>query len=101
MAGKIWRLFRDSSGLYPLGVTRNLRNWMYRDVTDFLREHGFSFSKPLKGSHQEWRKPGENGEPDIIVEINISHSSYPVKTLKIFIRHSGINASEWITWAGS
>jgi hypothetical protein len=84
-----------------VGMTRNLRNWNYQNVTNFLRENGFSFSKPLKGSHQEWRKPGENGEPDIIVEVNFSHRSYPVKTLKIFIRHSEIDASEWIKWGGS
>ncbi len=80
---------------------RRLHNWTYREVTSFLKEHGFSFSKPLKGSHQEWKKAGENGNPDIIVEVNFTHRSYPVKTLKIFIQHSGIAASEWIKWAGS
>jgi hypothetical protein len=82
-------------------MARRLNNWTYRDITEFLKENGFTFFLPLKGSHESWIKLEENGEPDRIVEVNITHSSYPPKTLRIFIRHSGIARDEWIKWAGS
>ena len=79
---------------------RRLRNWTYRDVTDFLKENGFSFSHEMRGSHQAWtRKLEEGGE--IVVEINFTHKSYPPKTLKTMVRQSGICTEEWIKWAGS
>jgi hypothetical protein len=40
-------------------------------------------------------------EPDRIVEVNCTHSSYPPKTLRIFIRHSGIARDEWVKWTAS
>jgi hypothetical protein len=82
-------------------MVRRLHNWNYSDVTDFLRENGFSFFKELAGSHEAWIKLSENGEPDRIVEVNFTHGSYPVKTLKTMIRQSGIDQDEWITWGRS
>ena len=82
-------------------MTRRLRNWTYRDVTDFLREHGFSFFEELDGSHERWIKRGENDEPDRLVEVNFNKKSYNTKTLKAMIRPSGIDQDEWIKWAGS
>ena len=58
-------------------MVRRLHNWSYRDVKDFLKEIGFSFFEPLKGSHQTWIKLGDDGEPDRIVEINFRHDTSP------------------------
>src|ERR1035441_7838023 len=49
-------------------MTRRLRNWTYRDVTDFLREHGFRFFEELDGSHERWIKREEDDEPDRLLE---------------------------------
>lgn len=82
-------------------MTRRLRNWTYREITAFLKEHDFGFLKPLKGSHERWIKRGENGEADRTVEVNFTRATYPPKTLRTMIRQSGIEAKEWIKWAGS
>ena len=79
-------------------MPRRLRNWSYNEVTDFLSENGFSFLKELGGSHQAWVK---RGEPDRIVNVNFTHRSYPIKTLKTMIRQSGIDETEWRRWAES
>jgi hypothetical protein len=72
-------------------MPRRLRNWNYAEVTDFLKENGFSFHKELGGSHQAWIKRGENNDPDRRVEVNFAHSSYPILTLKNMIHQSGID----------
>lgn len=82
-------------------MTRRLYNWKYRDVIGFLKEYGFCFTKELAGSHEAWIKYGKNGEPDRRVEVNVTHGSYPIKTLKTMIRQSGIDQKDWIEWAGS
>lgn len=82
-------------------MTRRLYNWTYQDVTAFLKENGFSFFKELEGSHEAWIRFGENGGPDRIVEVNFSHRSYPLRTLKIMIRQSGLGQDEWIKWGSS
>jgi predicted RNA binding protein YcfA (HicA-like mRNA interferase family) len=89
-------------GTFTIGrMTRRLHNWMYREITAFLKENGFRFLEPLKGSHERWIKPGKKGEADKLVEVNFTHASYPLKTLKTMIRQSGIAEKEWIRWAGS
>jgi predicted RNA binding protein YcfA (HicA-like mRNA interferase family) len=82
-------------------MTRRLRNWTYREITAFLKENGFRFFEPLRGSHERWIRQGENREADKIVEVNFTRSTYPPKTLKTMIRQSGIAEKEWIKWAGS
>ena len=82
-------------------MTNRLYNWTYRDVTDFLKENGFGYCGPLKGSHESWVKLGDNGEPDRIVEVNFARRSYAPKTLKIMIRQSGIGQNEWSKWAST
>lgn len=82
-------------------MPRRLNNWNYRQVINFLKDNGFEFSKPLYGSHEAWVKGGKNGEPDRRVEVNFTHHSYPVGTLKTMIRQSGIDQKEWINRAGS
>jgi predicted RNA binding protein YcfA (HicA-like mRNA interferase family) len=95
----------DVYNIVMLGIIlwymRRLRNWTYRDVTVFLRTHGFSYQKPLKGSHQRWTKLGENGEPDRQVELHLPRNGYEPKTLKSMIRQSGVDVEEWLKWAGS
>ena len=82
-------------------MVRRRHNWTYRDVTGFLKAYGLDYFEALKGSHESWIKLNDNGEPDRIVEVNSTHGSYPVKTLKTMIRQSGISEDEWIKWAGS
>ena len=82
-------------------MSRRLHNWTYPNVTDFLKENGFIFLKPLKGSHQAWIKRGENGDPDRRVEVCLPRDSYLPKTIKAMIRQSGIDKEDWIKWSGS
>lgn len=81
---------------YAMGMARRLRNWTYREVTTFLKEHGFEFQQPLKGFHQGWVKSGETNEPGGRVEVHIPRDSYQPKTLKSMIRQSGIDEAEWL-----
>lgn len=76
-------------------MPNGVRNWSYRDVTDFLKERGFEYKENRKGSHEAW----VNFETNKIVEINIS-KAYPPKTLQTMIRQSGIEQKEWVKWAG-
>jgi hypothetical protein len=80
--GKFWRLWPVVFKTYATAMTRRLRNWTYRDVTTFLKEHGFEYQKALKGSHEAWFKPGRDGEPNRRVEVCIPRDSYQPKTLK-------------------
>jgi predicted RNA binding protein YcfA (HicA-like mRNA interferase family) len=82
-------------------MSRKLRNWNYRSATNFLKENGFSYQNPLKGSHQAWIKHGDNGEPDHRVEVSIPHNSYHPKTVRNMIRQSGIDKNIWFDWGGS
>jgi predicted RNA binding protein YcfA (HicA-like mRNA interferase family) len=82
-------------------MARRLHNWTYVDVTDLLRENGFTFFKEVGGSHQAWIKRGDGKTPDRIVGLHFTHSSYPLGSLKRIVRQSGINEDEWIEWAGS
>ncbi len=81
-------------------MPRNLYNWSYRDVTRFLKEHEFEFLESKRGSHELWRKLGENRIGERVVEVNFTHTSYPPKTLKTMIHQSGIAKEVWIKWAG-
>lgn len=81
-------------------MARRLHNWNYGNVTEFLKKNGFNFLKELAGSHEHWIKYAEGDAPDRIVEVNFTHRSYPVKTLKAMIRRSGIHQDKWIRWAG-
>jgi hypothetical protein len=82
-------------------MARRLHNWNYRDVTDFLKSRGFSFYKELGGSHQAWIKRECNGAPKKVVELNFTHRTYPLKTLKTMISQTGISEKEWILWTRS
>ena len=82
-------------------MTRRLFNWHYADVTEFLKEHGFEFYEPHRGSHERWAKFNDDGTIERVVEVNRSHKAYPSKTLKRMINQSGISQAEWIKWANS
>jgi predicted RNA binding protein YcfA (HicA-like mRNA interferase family) len=82
-------------------MTRNLRNWNYRDVTRFLKEKGFELSHAMKGSHQAWVKLDENNEPQTFVEVSINQKGYPPKTLRTMILQSEISEDEWLNWSRS
>jgi hypothetical protein len=84
-----------------VGMTRRLHNWSYDNVTDFLRENGFSFYKEVGGSHQAWIKRGEHEVPDRIVGMHFTSKSYLLGTMKRMIRESGIEQDVWIKWGNS
>ncbi len=77
-------------------MTKKLNNWSYRDVTDFLKENGFSFFENLKDNNQAWIKTGWIGEPQRIVELRFRRDTYPVSTLRRIIRQSGIQEGKWL-----
>ena len=93
--------FKKSGSPILEDMTKRLRNWNYNEVVDFLWERGFRVSKELGGSHQAWTKQGNDGKPEIRVEVRFAHKSYPIKTLKRMIYQSGIPESESIKWGGS
>ncbi len=76
-------------------MPRGIRNWQYKDIKQFLKEHDFVMDYQTSSSHEFWR----NG--DKVVNVNyISSGSYPPLTMKTMIRQSGIEESEWRSWAG-
>ena len=77
-------------------MPRSLLNWSYKDVTGFLRDHGFEFMENRKGSHEAWI----NKENQAIVDINFHGSKeFPPRTLETMIRQSKLDKKEWRTWA--
>jgi predicted RNA binding protein YcfA (HicA-like mRNA interferase family) len=82
-------------------MPRRLYNWSYRNVVDFLKENGFTFLKPLRGSHERWIRRDGNSTVNATVEVNITNRSYPVKTLKMMIRQSRIDEADWMKWGGA
>ena len=87
--------------LFWVDMTRGIFNWHYGDVTQFLKEHGFEFYEPLRGSHERWARFKEDRTIERIVEVNRSHTAYPPKTLKLMIKQSGVSQGDWIKWANS
>lgn len=75
-------------------MPKGLSNWKYKDVTKFLKDHGFSFYKQKEGSHEAWID--QNGQ---VVEVNYTKGSYPERTLETMIRQSGIPKKDWRKWA--
>ncbi len=78
-------------------MPRGLDNWTYRDIADFLRDHGFSFHEERKGSHEAWI----NAETNAIVELNFhgNNHAYPIRTIETMIRQSKIEKKRWRDWA--
>lgn len=67
-------------------------NWTYRDVTRFIREHGFVFHKQAEGSHEYW----VNEPTGKVVDINFrGRKAFRPKTLLTMIRQSGIDKKVW------
>jgi hypothetical protein len=87
--------------LILVGMTRRLHNWSYANVTDFLKENGFSFYKEVSGSHQAWIKRGNDEVPDRVVGMHFTSKSYLVDAMKRMIRDSGIDEDVWIKWGSS
>ena len=100
MSGDLRFLYRNLVPPYSSGMTRQLTNWSYQDVTAFLKEHGFSFFEQLKGSRQAWIKLQDDGEPDRIVELSSRTDQYSARTMRSIIRQSGIAEMDWIEWDG-
>jgi len=77
-------------------MPNGLSNWLERDVVDFLKENGFQFHEPRKGSHYAYINKTTNK----IVEISIPKDAYVPRTLETMIRQSGIDKKAWRKWAG-
>ena len=76
-------------------MARGLSNWSYKDVTAFLKEHGFEFLEYRKGSHEAWL----NRETSAVVEINVHGTkSFVERTLETMIRQSKIDKKVWRKW---
>jgi len=76
-------------------MPKGLSNWCFKDVTDFLTEHGFEFSEYRKGSHQAWI----NRDTMAVVELNFHGAkSFPMRTLETMIRQSRIDKKIWREW---
>jgi len=77
-------------------MPRGLLNWSYKDVTEFLKDHGFEFKENKKGSHEAWI----HNETQAIVDINFNGSKeFPPRTLETMIRQSKLDKKEWRMWA--
>ena len=81
-------------------MVKQLSNWTYRDVTNFLETKGFSFYEDLEHA-QSWVKLRANGEPDRFVEIKFTQDFYTSKALNKMVRQTGIDENEWIKWVTS
>lgn len=83
-------------------MPNGLRNWSYKDVTEFLRKNSFSFYEYRKGSHEAWIKEDGTLNPPI-VEVNFIQKSecYPQRTLETMIRQSRIDEKIWREWAST
>ncbi|MFA6974890.1 MAG: type II toxin-antitoxin system HicA family toxin [Candidatus Paceibacterota bacterium] len=76
-------------------MAKGLNNWCYKDICDFLKEHGFEFLEYRKGSHEAWI----NRTTNAVVEINVHGSkSFAIRTLETMIRQSKIDKKEWRDW---
>jgi len=80
-------------------MANGIRNWSYRDITRFLKDHNFYLSHQLGGSHEAWVRI-EN-DKEFVVNVNKTKSSYPPLTMKTMISQSGIDEKEWRKWGSS
>ena len=81
-------------------MAKGLHNWTYRVATDFLEKKGFQFFDEVEGVGQAWINFQENGEPDRIVEIKYTPTTYAPRVMRKMMRQSGIAEAEWVKWAG-
>jgi len=81
-------------------MARRLRNWTFKDVVDFLKDHDFYLSEYGSGSHYVHFV---SRDKKFTVEVNRIHrgKSYPIRTLETMIQNSGISKKEWIKWISS
>lgn len=79
-------------------MPHGLRNWVYKDLTTFLEKNGFVILRDKKGSHEMWHKK-EKGS-DILINVNFTTGSYPIRTLETMIRQSKIDKKIWRNWSG-
>ena len=75
---------------------RGLNNWTYKNVTKFLKEHGFALVEQKRGSHENWLSEDKK----YIVDVNFRRDEFPIRTLTSMIEDSGIDKKEWRKWAG-
>ena len=75
-------------------MSHGLSNWTFRDVQNFLLEHGFTLHH-VRGSHYYFKKYEQN-------RFYMTHMQYhgaksiPEGTLRAIIRQSGIPKDQWL-----
>jgi predicted MPP superfamily phosphohydrolase len=80
-------------------MARRLHNWNYHNVTDFLKENGFTFYKEVGGSHQAWIKYGELEAHDRIVGLHFTYGIVNANRLRV--THITVNLPNLPTaWQG-
>lgn len=77
-------------------MSRGLNNWTFKDIVDFLKEHGFRHTH-TRGSHFYYvgRCGGEVRQTHI--QFHGNKSIHP-RTIKSVIRQSGIPQEQWLNW---
>jgi len=86
-------------------MARGLRNWSYKDVTSFLKYHGYHLDRFKPGSHEYWVSEDKKS----IVDVNFlrRRESYPVLTLESMIQDSNVEIDfelakkHWRKWANN
>lgn len=75
-------------------MPRGLRNWTFKDVVSFLKDHGFVFSY-TNGSHHFYFRPGIPNRSPVCVAF---HGRRTIKLwdMKSIVEQSGIDQKEWI-----
>jgi len=82
-------------------MEKNLNNWTYEDVINFLKDNGFAYFDEVPGVGKAWMNFHKNGEPDRIVEVKQTDTFYTPRAIKKMVRQSGIDEEEWLKWHNS
>ena len=72
-------------------MPNGLKNWRYKDVTNFLKKNGFELDHQIPGSHEFWIDASKEN----VVNVNKPKKTYPQRTLETIIRQSGIDKKKW------
>lgn len=75
-------------------MPRGISGWTTDDLYLFLKAHDFSFYKTLNGSHESWI----SRDSLFVIEVNITHGTYPERTLETMISNSGLDKEHWKKW---
>jgi len=75
-------------------MPRGLRNWNFRQVTRFLKDHNFTLNH-VEGSHYFYTGYKNKSFRQVSVPFHGGRSIHP-KTMKSIINQSGISINNWL-----